>query len=296
MTELTIKANDANQKLFSFIKKVFRDTKLSIIYKWFRVGKIKINGKKTKDRDYVLQLNDIVQVYDASSNVKKREWQKIDYSTLDIVYEDQNILVADKNFNVEIHSDFNDCLDNMVRSYLFDKGEFKKEENSFIVSHIHRLDKLTSGLVMYAKNKPALDFFLANITDKNKIRKTYIAKFEGRLDYLGIVSGWIDYNGETQIATFSEDEFRMSKKAELNIVAIEDDYATIELITGRKHQIRATMEYMGCPIVNDFRYGAHSRSREKYIALNAYILEFADFEGDFAYLNGKAIYSKKISF
>jgi hypothetical protein len=42
---------------------------------------------------------------------------------------------------------------------------------------------------MYAKNKPALDFFLANITDKNKIRKTYIAKFEGRLDYLGIVSG-----------------------------------------------------------------------------------------------------------
>jgi 23S rRNA pseudouridine955/2504/2580 synthase len=88
----------------------------------------------------------------------------------------------------------------------------------------------------------------------------------------------------------------MSKKAELNIVAIEDDYATIELITGRKHQIRATMEYMGCPIVNDFRYGAHSRSREKYIALNAYILEFADFEGDFAYLNGKAIYSKKISF
>jgi 23S rRNA pseudouridine955/2504/2580 synthase len=173
MTELTIKANDANQKLFSFIKKVFRDTKLSIIYKWFRVGKIKINGKKTKDRDYVLQLNDIVQVYDASSNVKKREWQKIDYSTLDIVYEDQNILIADKDFNVEIHSDFNDCLDNMVRSYLFDKGEFKQEENSFIVSHIHRLDKLTSGLVMYAKNKPALDFFLANITDKNKIRKTF---------------------------------------------------------------------------------------------------------------------------
>lgn len=296
MTKLEINQNDAGQKIFAFIKKAFRDTNLSIIYKWFRLGKIRVNNKRIKNRDYVLQFGDIILVFDAGSNTTKRKWEKVDYHNLEIVYEDQNILIADKDFDLEIHSEFNVCLDNMVRSYLFDKGEFNPDENSFIVSHVHRLDKLTSGLVIYAKNKAALDFFLSTIVNKNQITKTYVAKVEGSPKITGIISGFIDYNGETKKATFKAQEFKMSKQAILDIKKIDEQYVTIELVTGRKHQIRATMEYLKTPIFNDFRYSSKRHGNEHYIALNANQIAFHDLPEPYAYLNEKVFVSNKLTF
>jgi len=295
MTKIEIKTNDVGQKIFTFIKKMFRDTSLSIIYKWFRLGKIKVNNKKIKTRDYILQEGDVVLVFDSTSTVLKREWQKVNFDSLDIVYEDENILIVDKDSNVEIHSEFNVCLDNMVRSYLSSKGEMS-DENSFIVSHVHRLDKLTSGLVIYAKNKQSLDYFLSVITSKNKVRKTYVAKIEGTLKRNGIVSGFIDYNPVTQKANFKFQEFRGAKQAILDIVNIENNIATIDLVTGKKHQIRATLEYLNAPIVNDFRYGAKRRGDLKAILLNAHMLTFNELSEPFSYLNGQVFESKKGDF
>ncbi|SYV96473.1 ribosomal large subunit pseudouridine synthase C, partial [Mycoplasma putrefaciens] len=75
-----------------------------------------------------------------------------------------------------MHSTYNPCLDDMVKSYLVDKKEYHpKKENSFVISHIHRLDKLTSGLVIYAKNKTSMDILTNAIKNKDQIEKYYYA-------------------------------------------------------------------------------------------------------------------------
>lgn len=296
MIKFQINNNDEGQKIFAFIKKTFKSTSLSIIYKWFRIGKIKVNGKKIKDRNFILKFGDEVIVYDNSSVSTKREWIKCDYSSLRIVYEDNNILIADKNFNVEIHSDFNISLDNMVRSYLYDKKEFiPEDENSFLISHVHRLDKLTSGLVIYAKNKKTLDFFLLAIKNKENITKKYIAKLSSDLTEEGLIKGYIFYDNETQKSIFTDDYKKGFKECSLKIKKLNNDLAEITLFTGRKHQIRATLEFLNCPILNDFRYNGRKINSERMIFLNANSLEFNNFSGDFEYLNGKKIVSSLIN-
>gem|GEM_PF-6688103 len=104
-----------------------------------------------------------------------------------------------------MHSLFNKNLDDMIRSYLIFHNQYDNTlENSFIISHIHRLDKLTAGLVIYAKNKISLDSLLIAIQDKEKISKKYLAKLVNNTIKTGQINGFINYDTKLKKALFSE--------------------------------------------------------------------------------------------
>ncbi|WP_338983690.1 RluA family pseudouridine synthase [Spiroplasma endosymbiont of Othius punctulatus] len=295
MIEYTVNTNDEGQTIFKFVKKVQKDMSLSIIYKLFRTGNIKINNKKVKEHSIILQVGDNIKIYSKIAIEQVRdEFVSIPYKDLKIVFEDTNILIADKPSNLEVHSDINDSLDLMVKSYLFKKKEYQPDkENSFVVSHIHRIDKLTKGLVIYAKNKKALDYFLEVIKDKEKIEKRYIARLEKIYKGPNEVKGFMRYDSEIQKSIFSlefiEEEYGL-KSCEMS-VEFRRGVADIVLGSGRKHQIRAIMGYYNSPIEGDFRYGA-KRSSKREIALVAKSVAFFNFDNGFEYLNNKSFVSK----
>ncbi|QBQ07333.1 ribosomal large subunit pseudouridine synthase C [Spiroplasma gladiatoris] len=294
MTILNVNENDENQTIFNFIKKNYKTTNLSVIYKWFRTNKVKINEKKIKDQKVVLKKGDVVKIYDSANISKRLVVELVDYSNLEIIYEDQNIIIVDKPAGLEIHSPINISLDQIVRSYLIDTKQYDVDlENSFVISHVHRLDKLTKGLVIYAKNKASLNTLLTAIKNKDMIKKFYKAKLESNKINLGLIQGYINYDSEIQKANFILNNKRNYKKCSQihKWIDKENNILEVNLLSGRKHQIRAVCEFFNASIENDFRYGAQ-RTSKKEISLIAYKLVFDNFSNFLSYLNGKEFYSK----
>ncbi|AVN64623.1 pseudouridine synthase [Mesoplasma florum] len=294
----TFKANqnDDNQSLFKFLKKNYKTTPLSVIYKWLRKGDIKINGKRIKDKDYLIKANDEIIVYDNNKPVLRDDFKKITNYDIDVIYEDSNLLIVKKPYNLEVHSPVKTSMDDIVKNYLFDTKQYNpSEENSYVISHIHRLDKLTSGLIMYAKNKQTHDIMVEAIQDKEKIEKYYRCRIDVPVTESLIAKGWIKYDPVIQKSVFSE-EFKSDYKEAttiFNVVSLdvtnEQTELEVQILTGRKHQIRATLEYYGASIINDSRYSGTIINNEKMIFLFANKLVFNGFEGNLENLNGKII-------
>ncbi|WP_429980822.1 pseudouridine synthase, partial [Mycoplasmopsis bovis] len=115
----------------------------------FREKDIKVNGIRTNDKQYKLQLGDVITVY-GISEIAKPEKKNTANINFKVIYEDKNLLIVDKATNIAMHSEEN-CLDDQIHKYL----NFKKT-SSFVPASIGRIDKKTSGLVVYAKNYKTL--------------------------------------------------------------------------------------------------------------------------------------------
>ncbi|WFQ92421.1 RluA family pseudouridine synthase [Mycoplasma feriruminatoris] len=290
MNKFVVNKNDENQSLFKFLKKTFKTTPISVIYKWIRNKSIKINSKRVNDKNYLLKLNDIIEVYDSNKPIIRDQFKYISNTNLDIVYEDKNILIVNKPNNLEIHSLYNDCLDNMVKSYLVDKKEYDiYQENSFVVSHVHRLDKLTSGLVIYAKNKISSTILTNAFKNKDQIEKYYYALTSNDwiLDNYLIVNGYINYNSDIKKADFSLSEKNNYKYCQTEFKLINKNLILVKLITGKKHQIRSILSFYNNPVLNDFRYNGKKINDLKMIYLAAFKIKFKNLEKPLDYLNNK---------
>ena len=186
MKELTIKGNDAGQRLDRFVGKAVPLLPESLLQKYIRLKRIKLNGKGAK-RDTRLQLGDVLQLYINDEFFEKpreeNSWLKVGTPKLDIVYEDENILLADKKPGVLCHSagvwDYNTLIAN-IQAYLAQKGEWRpKEENSFTPALCNRIDRNTGGIVIAAKNAEALRILNEKIKDR-EIEKYYLCAVNGR--------------------------------------------------------------------------------------------------------------------
>ncbi len=296
---LTAKANDINQTIFNFIKKMFQTTPLSVVYKLFRNKKIKVNNKVVKERKYKLRLGDQIIIFDKNLVFTERQKQTTILDAkllpLQVVYEDKNILVVDKPHGVEMHSNFHVSLDSMVRNYLIQKKEYNpQDEQSFVISHVHRLDKLTRGLVMYAKNKIILDLLLTKINQKEYIEKKYLAKCESIIsedDF--ILTGYLYKDDHNKKMVFTKTAQPIARAVSTHFI-VQERLANVTwlegtLITGRKHQIRASLGYFHHPVVNDVKYGAQQITKAYMIALYATTLSFHKLPDHLSYLNEKVI-------
>ncbi len=289
MKEIKINSNDAGQRLDKFLTKYFKNLPQSMIYKWLRKKKIRLNGKHPKN-DVFLQENDILQLYvnnEFFPNEKKIPvWLESSQSP-NIVYEDENILIADKPSGICTHDGKNSLI-NIIQAYLYQKGEYNPlTENTFAPALCHRIDRNTSGLVIAAKNAAALRFFNEKIRLR-EIKKTYFLQVEGTLPQNeGIIRGYIKKDESQNKVIFSETETKGSKLAVTAYKSVQDGVEA-ELITGRTHQIRASFAYIGCPIIGDVKYGAKKNNGKDYQQLRAKKLIF-DFDdnGAFKYLCGK---------
>ena len=181
MKEIQIRKNDAGQRLDRFVGKAVPLLPESLLQKYIRLKRIKRNGKGTK-RDVRLVEGDVLQLYINDEFFEKptehNAWLKIATPRLDIVYEDENILLADKKPGVLCHSAGEwswDTLISNIQAYLRQTGQWDpKAENAFTPALCNRIDRNTGGIVIAAKNAEALRI----LNDKIRDREIEIENFK----------------------------------------------------------------------------------------------------------------------
>ncbi|WNE39948.1 MAG: hypothetical protein GBAus27B_000015 [Mycoplasmataceae bacterium] len=176
MLNFTIKKEEADQTIISFLKKRFKTTPLSLIYKLFRNKKVKIDGKDVRYYHHRLKNGEKIEIFD--NYLKQSSHTAIyplsqDKTYFETIHEDDNIMIVLKEHGIAMNS-----LDNAVRYYLAreNPAEYQKQvENFFVLIAAHRLDKVTKGLVIYPKNPSAKRTLYKAMGDKSQITKNYLA-------------------------------------------------------------------------------------------------------------------------
>lgn len=312
MKEFTIKKNDAGQRLDRFVGKAVPLLPEALLQKYIRIKRIKLNGKGAK-RDVRLSEGDTLQLYINDEFFEKpreeNSYLKVGTPRLDIVYEDENILLADKKPGVLCHSagvwDYNTLIAN-IQAYMAQKGEWKpKEENSFAPALCNRIDRNTGGIVIAAKNAEALRILNEKIKDR-EIEKYYLCAVQGKpRPAHGRLENYLFKDaGKNQVYVKNRPEpGAKTAVTEYRLIASKGALSLVEcrLLTGRTHQIRAQMAHAGYPLLGDGKYGSERFNKgygEKGQALYSYKLKF-DFPTDagaLEYLRGKIFTVKSVDF
>ncbi|WP_029512743.1 pseudouridine synthase [Mycoplasmopsis iners] len=271
-----VSKNNDQKKLLNFLKDVFNSYPLSLIYRLLRQRDVKINDKRVSDEKIKLNAGDKVSVFFANDIEKKNE---VDLDKINIefkiVYEDSNILLVDKPNGISMHSETN-CLDHQVLKYF----AYRNDIDEFKPSHVGRLDKETSGLVIYAKNYYAL----AELNRKTAFfDKIYAFKSNYNGKDREII---LDISKNTE--GFLNAKLTKQQKIEPNIAKTfiykKNNAWFAKLETGRKHQIRLSMKSIGYPIWGDKKYSGKEAER---LFLHCKTIRFAKLEGKLKYLNNK---------
>lgn len=300
MIKLSINENDAGQRLDRFLKKYLKRAPLSAIYRIIRKD-LKINGKRGKE-DTVLREGDELALYmsreqldEFTRPVRKKTARR----QFRIIYEDEDLIVVDKPRGLLTHGDSREkknTLMNQVCGYLQEKGEYDPStEKTFVPSPVNRLDRNTTGLVIFGKKAESLRILTKLIRERRSISKYYLT----------ILCG--DFRNEMLL------EDRLVKDEESNTVAVSGDedegkrsvtcvrplhsngkysLVEVELLTGRTHQIRAQLSAAGYPLAGDVKYGdarVNRKLKERGLTnqlLHAYRLTFEDMPEELSQMEG----------
>lgn len=305
MIRITIEKNDAGQRLDRFLRKYLSQAPLSRIYRAIRKD-VKINGKRGKE-DTVLEEGDELSLYISDEELKSFTETKKTVKAkrqFKIAYEDENILVAEKPFGLLTHGDSHEkknTLANQVTDYLIQKGDYNpRTERTFTPAPANRLDRNTTGLVLFGKNSESLRALNSMLRDRSAVSKYYITVVRGHLeDELVLSDRLVKNNAENKVKILSAD----SDKGREIITVVRPletgrwySLVEAELVTGRTHQIRAHLKSAGYPLIGDTKYGDARVNRmvsEKYRLntqlLHAYRLVFGEVSGPLEYLSGMEI-------
>ncbi len=308
MRTLYIKSNDAGQRLDKFLSKAVKAMPKSLMYKCIRTKKIKVNRKRT-EIGYILNEGDTVEMFVSeeffTDNASEEAFMKLTPS-LDIIYEDDNIMLLDKKPGLIVHSDDEEEVNTLIghiKSYLYRKGEYKPaEEQSFAPALCNRIDRNTGGIVIAAKNAEALRVMNEKIKN-DELSKFYLAAIHGipkkKSDTL---TGYLKKDSTNNIVDIINAPRPGYKEIITKYRILETSHdlalAEVELVTGRTHQIRAHLASIGHPLLGDGKYGINRDDKRlgyKFQALHAYRLEF-HFKSHgtvLDYLDGKVFFSNK---
>lgn len=302
MVEIKVSALEDGQKIEKFVKKSLNEAPLGFIYKAFRKKDIKINGHWVK-KDAVVHTGDLVRIYVTDTQLKDFAKPKevikkpLPY---EIIYEDKNILIVNKPAGVLVYGDEKEkrnTLTQNVQNYLYFKGEYDPAHHSFVPSPAHRLDRNTSGLVLFGKKDSALKELEELFKERKNISKKYYVLVAGTLEGKGEVDAPLlkDSNsGMVKVASLANGA--KSAKTLYRSLEVFEDSSLVEcdLLTGRTHQIRVHMAYIHHPLLGDAKYGDFALNRkykEKYGLssqfLHAYSFEFGEIPGVLSYLSHK---------
>jgi 23S rRNA pseudouridine955/2504/2580 synthase len=305
MKEFTINRNDSGQRVDKFLEKAVPKLPKSLMYKYIRIKRIKLNGKRC-EISTKLQNGDVMQLYindEFFGNMSDKELFMSAPCEVDTVYEDENIILCNKPVGLVVHEDESgskDTLINRVKHYLYEKGEYDPEkENSFAPALCNRIDRNTGGIVICAKNAESLRILNQKVKDR-ELEKLYLCVTVGiPAKGSGEIRGYIERDEKEKRVKVGDRKTENSRTAvtkyrvvaenrEKNIALVEAD-----LVTGRTHQIRAQFAHEGYPLLGDGKYGNGRVNRAfdvKGQALCAYKLtfKFTSESGCLEYLNGKS--------
>lgn len=306
--EIKIGFNEKDQRLDKFLRKLFKDVELNLIFRDIRKGNIKVNGKK-KTIDYKLQEDDVIRIFGYHYEIKTKEEfitpkSEEEYIKPKVCFEDENLLIVIKDVDMVVHSTGDDLVNDLtsnVRTYLIKKGDYIPEKTlTFSPSSVNRLDRNTYGLVMFGKNNKSLHE-LNEVVRERKIKKHYMALVEGKIKD-GIYKAYIKKDVKLNKSTVSLKKTLDSKEIIMEVKSLDTNGVVslidINLITGRSHQIRSHLKFLGNPILGDLKYGNKELRNfffNKYGVENqllfAYKLHFNGIDEDMSisYLNNKVI-------
>lgn len=303
MRILTIKKNDAGQRLDKFLTKSVKGLPTSMMYKLIRTKKIKVNRKRTEQK-YILCEGDEVQLFIKEEFFDSPEkdigaLERI-VPKLNILYEDENIILLNKRPGVLVHEDTQASENTLimhVKAYLCQKGEYDPHtEQSFAPALCNRIDRNTGGIVIAAKNADALRVMNEKIKN-NELTKTYLCLVNGvPSKKRAELHAYLRKDSKNNTVEVRDKDFAGAKEI-ITVYRVLEDYGSkalleVDLITGRTHQIRAHMAHIGHPLLGDGKYGINREERAngyKYQALYAYKLYFktTGSENVLTYLEGK---------
>ncbi|MDU2374278.1 MAG: RluA family pseudouridine synthase [Peptoniphilus harei] len=298
MRKIIINKNDEGRRLDRFLKIYFEKAPLSFIYKNLRKKNIKVNGKKAKPED-ILSDGDEIKLFLAEETIEKfkKDIRKSKNSKLpDILYEDDDIILVKKPINMLTHNDSkgyqDNALDRMV-DYLIAKGDYNPRlEKSFRPAFVNRLDRNTSGILIGAKNLKSLQDLNKAIKNR-EIKKLYVTLVAGEVTKDFDVDINLKKTGNNVMKKSSRDEGKRAL-TKFRVLKSNKDYSllSVNLITGRTHQIRASLKEEGLALVGDRKYGdprTNKAFRERGLDsqfLHNYAIVFES--DDFKNLKGKS--------
>lgn len=273
-----------SEKLSRVLNKNINNISYSNIQKLFRKKDVKVNGKRVNS-DILVSDGDEVIVY------VTEEMTAVKSKKIDVVFEDANIIVVNKSIKMEVESDFGDPdLTYHVNEYL----KNKKEKSA---KAVHRLDRNTKGLVVFAKNDKTYKELFKAFKDRT-VKKYYEAMVVGVLpkekDTLVAYLKTDKQKSYSEVSASPKPGFeKIITKYEVIFSTSDRTYVEIELVTGKTHQIRAHFNFIGHPLVGDGKYGnnqVNKKFREKTQLLLAKRIVFNfDKSSSLYYLNNKVI-------
>ena len=246
-----------NEILIDFLKKMFSNLSKNSVKSLLHNEKVFVNGNMTTKYNYELNIGDVVEIREKVAK------------NIDIIYEDKDIIVINKPsglLTVATEKEKNKTAYHLVMEYL------KKKNKNNRIFIIHRLDKDTSGIIMFAKNERAKHLYQDNWNDIVK-KRCYYAVIAGKMENKeGTIKSYLKENGnmvysvKDRSGKLAITEYKVLKERK-NISLLD-----INLKTGRKNQIRVHMKENKTPILGDLKYGEKSKLINR-LALHAYKLE-----------------------
>ena len=251
MTHIVTNVND-NERIDNYLINVLNKSR-SKIQNLIKNGNIRVNNKNIKS-SYILKQGDIVDIDEIKEEQISAKPEKID---LNIVYEDDDIIVVNKQNGLVVHPAVGNPSGTLVNGLMYHSKNLSKINGEFRPGIVHRIDAYTTGLLVIAKNDYAHEFLAKQLEEKTTYRK-----------YVALVWGVIQNDTGTINAPIGRDKLDRKKmavtsensKSAITHFRVLERYKNATLIelqleTGRTHQIRVHMNYIGYPIVNDPVYG-----------------------------------------
>ena len=265
---LVIDEDNNNRRLDNYLISILKNVPKSKIYKIIRKGEVRINSSRVK-ASYKVKVGDKLRIppniYTNQKGIKNINQDTLDFHTNDILFENSDYLITNKNANISVHGG---TKNNIGLIDIFRK-KFNKD-----LDLCHRLDKNTTGCLVLAKNKKSVLHFNKLLKDQNITKK-----------YHAILKGQLKQSLEVNEPIYKDDKNkRKLAMTQFNIIDTFNDFTLVEVIiyTGRTHQIRIHSKMINHPILFDSRYGDFDFNKSielkaaKNIALHARNITFND--------------------
>jgi 23S rRNA pseudouridine955/2504/2580 synthase len=280
MRDHIIFETDSGRRLDKFLSHYLNKAPMPLIYKWLRKKRIKLNGMRASGSEKIDE-GDIISffLHDETLDgfMSQREIAKM--PPVEVIYEDNTILIANKPAGLLTHSAEKNHSDNLaerVLFYLYENGSYEgKPGTAFTPAPCNRLDRNTSGIVVFGKTLHALQAVNAAIAAGETV-KTYLAVAEGQINSNFFIEGDISKDKKNNKVKVAAPQKNMPSNAETLCEAIcpgqNYSYVKVTISMGKPHQIRAHMASIGHPIAGDVKYGGRPIPYMPAQALHAHTL------------------------